>query len=109
MSDVLYRFDSHNVSNGVDMFDDPLPGHTVVINIEKHVVIRRTPKGAWISSFSHYKGERFILLTARKQFASNTIKEAKNQFIFRKRKYIQILNSKIDDTEISLRKVEDCI
>ena len=109
MSDVLYRFDSHNVSNGVDMFDDPLPGHTVVVNIEKHVVIRRTPKGAWISSFSHYKGERFILLTARKQFASNTIKEAKNQFIFRKRKYISILEDKINDTEIALIKIETWI
>ena len=106
MTDVLYRFESYNVPNGIDMFDDPIPGHTVVIDYQKHDVIRRTPKGAWISSFSHYKGERFVLLTARKQFASNTIKEAKNQFVFRKRKYIQILNSKIDDTEIALIKVE---
>jgi len=104
-TEYLYRFESHNSSLGVDQFDDPIPGHSVVLHLYKHEVLKWTPKGAWISKWNFGDEKKFVLLTARKQFASKTVKEAKQQFIHRKHKYISILQSKIDDTVSALHKI----
>lgn len=104
--EVLYRFDSHNVSRGVDMFDDPLPDYSIRVALYKYPIVKRTPKGAWIESFSNPSGKRFILLTARKQFASETVDKAKECFIARKKRYIHILSARIEDAENALKQME---
>lgn len=110
MTEYLYRYESHNVSLGIDQFDEPIPGHSVSIHLHKYKIIKRTPKGAWIPkyswSFDSDTEKRFVLLTARKQFASETIEKAKECFIARKKKYIRILESRISDANIAITKVE---
>ena len=103
--DVLYRYELATYSNGLDMFGEPLPRHITKIVLYKYRVLRRTPKGAWIDYFND-RGKRFVLLTARKQYATNTKEEAKQQFIHRTTRYISILQSRLADRIDGLKLIE---
>lgn len=100
MSDVLYRFDIVRYSNGVDQFDEPLPGHTVGLSCNEYPIVRRTPKGVWIDRGCMQK---FVLLTATKQWACETKELAAESFLRRKVKQIQILRAQIADAEEAMR------
>ena len=56
-------------------------------------IIRRTKQGVWINN---YGKEKFVLLSARKKFASETQADALISFIARKHRQIKILSSQLD-------------
>ena len=109
-ADVLYRYEEVRYSWGLGQYDDPLPGYNIKIELRELKVIRRTPKGAWIRRWSHNLntgGERFVRLTARKQYASNTKEEAMVCFIARKKRQIQILSRQLWQAKEALAIVEN--
>jgi len=63
-------------------------------------VIKTTPKGAWIQDDSLKL--RFILQTARKQWANKTPTIALEAFKARKRRQISILASNLDQARLAL-------
>ena len=71
--DILHRF--HDYGYG---------GERREVVHHKYRVTKRTPQGAWIMLTEWGHEKRFVLLTARKQFACETEKEAMNSFIRRK-------------------------
>ncbi len=109
--DVLYRYEEVRYSLGVDQFDDPLPGYTLKISLREIPVLKRTPKGAWVRRQYYTQASendrQFIRLTARKQYASNTKEEAKECFIARKKRQIQILSGQLEQAKEALALGED--
>lgn len=91
--DVLFRY--------VDVvyaapFDET--GHgtgTVKVELREYPIVRRTPKGVWISGADTCTGERFVLTKARRRFACPTVTEARASFIARKKAQIRILNAQL--------------
>lgn len=105
---VLYRFELYTYSAGVDQCGDPIPGHRVKVVCEEYKVIKNTPKGAWIK-YCNEAGKKFVLLTARKQFASKTKAEAKVCFVARKNRYASILRSRLRDVDEALKLIEHLV
>lgn len=106
MPEYLYRYDYTLVSLGLDQFDEPYPGHSIRLTITKYRIIKRTPQGAWIDtgySWAKPQTKKFVLLTAKKQFASETEERAKEAFIARKYFQLGIYKSKIKDIEQALK------
>jgi phosphopentomutase len=101
MTEYLYRLEFMLTSNGVDEYDEPYPGHGITLHMKRFDIIRRTPKGAWISRFFNWPVDRdkFVLLTARKQYASETEEKAVRQFLRRKERHRSILISQISDID----------
>lgn len=64
--------------------------HYTEICVERHVILRYTPCGAWIDT---YAGERFVNLRSTKQWASVTEAEAIDQLYHRKQSEVRILES----------------
>ncbi len=83
----LYRVDSS--ANGL------LASNSFLFASE-YAIIRTTPKGVWVQAWGVKK---FILNNARKRFAYPTLEEAKVSFIARRRKYVQILEAKIENAK----------
>jgi hypothetical protein len=119
--EYLYRYVEILYSTGTDQFDNPYPGSNLDLRLEKHRVLRRTPKGAWIEDDRGFprrvenskdgtvkwiKPERFVLLTARKQFASETKEKALESFRARKRRQLKILKSRAKVAEAALVHAE---
>lgn len=105
--DVLYRYENHEYSNGLDQFDDPLPGSTTRVHLHTYRVLSRTRCGAWITCWNDRDDRRFVRLTARKQFASNTKNEALDCFKHRKKAQVRILKSQLANAERALRMAEN--
>lgn len=55
-------------------------------------VRKRTPKGAWIY-------DRFVLLTARKKYACETLEEAVESFLARKTRQASIYQHRLNDAK----------
>ena len=91
--DCLYRFDSGHSSDIASVI------------YKEFKIIRRTPKGAWIKYWNE-KGEKFVNLEARKQFASETKEIARTNFLARKKRYASILSSRLRSTEAEIRIME---
>jgi hypothetical protein len=112
MDEFLYRYESHNTSNGCDEFDNPYPGHTVELYCRKYRIVKKTPKGHRIELGIPMDiggagmPTKFILQNATKRFACPTKAEALDSFIARKKRYIRILGGHISDAEIAIRKAE---
>lgn len=116
--DKLYRYEEVHYSAGVDEFDNPLPGGVVIVELREYPILARTAKGAWISTslwvsalFSDEKtrrerGERFVLLTARKRFASETREQALDDYRARKHRQIEILKARTRIAELALRAAD---
>jgi len=100
MTEFLYRFEGIRYSAGVDEYGDPLPykGRRDIC-CNAYPIIKRAPKGAWISIMGEKK---FVNLTARKQFACETKQLALDSFIARKKRQIIILNSQLEDAKTFL-------
>jgi hypothetical protein len=64
-----------------------------------YVVVRRTPKGVWLDLGFH---KRFVLLDAKKQWASPTFEAARDHFKARKRRQISILQAQLNDAKAAL-------
>jgi len=80
MKEFLYRYEEVNYESGIR------------ICLRRYEILRKTPKGAWIIHFQGTKQEKFILLTAMKQFACETVDKALISFKFRKLKQLKIWN-----------------
>ena len=67
MDEYIYRYDDIRFSLGCDQFDNPYLGYNLELMLSKYKIVRKTPKGCWIS-FYHFddKPDKFILLTAYK-------------------------------------------
>ena len=46
-----YRIEDHAVSNGVDEYGDPYPGHSMSLSLIPFKVVKETPQGVWLSAF----------------------------------------------------------
>lgn len=118
--EVLYRYEDVHYSAGVDQFDNPLPGGRIRVELREYPVLKRTPKGAWIKECWKWsammpfpgeetrqdRGERFVLLTARKRFAAETKEQALDDYKARKRRQIRILKARLLSIEAALFAVD---
>lgn len=105
-----YRFDDVAYAAPFDETGS-LPG-TIEVELRMYKLIRRTPKGAWIAQvFAHVDGgtftgsERFVLDGAKKRFACPTIEAAKQSFIARKQRQIDIYQARIHRANVALSKL----
>lgn len=103
-AEYLYRYESRRTAS-VDEWDN-LVGSRTHLYLTKYKVLKWTPKGAWINYFGNSNNKKFVLLTARKQFACKTEKDALTALMFRKKRYISILSSRIRDVEETIRLCE---
>lgn len=119
--DVLYRYEDVHYSRGVDQFDNPLTGGHIRIQLREYLVLKRTPKGAWIKGCWTWRGmmpmpgketrrdqgERFVLLSARKRFAAETKEQALDDYKARKRRQAGILRARLIAAEQALHAASD--
>lgn len=92
---------TEHICSGLDEFDNPIGPGILKVELYKYGVIKRTPKGAWINSCP----KKFVLLTARKKFACNTVDEAKESFIARKNRQKKILTAQLKQCEKALELI----
>jgi hypothetical protein len=102
-----YRYEIVRYSNGVDEFDDPLPGHSVAVEVRDFMVLRHTPKGVWIETWAGDK--RFVLKDARKRYACPTKEEALDSFIARQRRRVSILEAQAQDSRIGMQIAKELV
>lgn len=105
-TEYLYRYNDQKCSRGLDMFDEPIQGFNTDIVLSKYKIIKRTPKGAWISTCDWTDDKKFVLLIARKQYACETTEEAKQSFIMRKRRQLEILSTQLEHVKLALQQIE---
>ena len=93
--EYLYRIDG-GLTGSEEWFE-------VKIWFNRYRIVERTPKGAWIT-VSEYRmsKDKFVLLTAVKQYACRTEEEAKVSFEARKKRQIGILTSQLDHAKRAL-------
>jgi hypothetical protein len=103
-TEFLYRYVDRMYASSIDEFDNPSGPPSVGVTLKKYLIIRRTPKGAWIDD---YGLERFVLLTAHKKFACETPEEALQSFIARKERQLLILGNKTKIAQLALRLARD--
>lgn len=109
VGDIWYRFDTTLlVGNNSET--------TVSIKERQFVVIKLTKCGAWITEkFNENDGfirgydhmetrRRFVMVNNTKSYAYPTVERAKISFLFRKRKQISILKSKLDTAIVAFEK-----
>jgi hypothetical protein len=96
-----YRVQETFYSGGVDEYDNPIGGGPVGVRLNKHRVLKTTPKGVWVSDY--YGRKRFVLRGANKRYATPSPAEAWESFIARKRRQISILKAQARDAEFALR------
>lgn len=97
IGDVLYRVHYyHDV--------DFETSYSVKLKIKEYPIIKLTPKGCWIRL--NQTDKKFVLLSARKKYANEAIKEAYESFILRKQRHNDILLTTIENNKdaISLAK-----
>jgi hypothetical protein len=103
----LYRYESRaNATFAQDMcgeYTSHVLYRTTNLYLTEYRIIRETPKGVWIEFYDNPKKEKFVLLTARKQFACRTKQEALKSFIARKNKQIRILTAQLENAKEALR------
>ena len=73
---------------------------------QRFKIIRKTEKGVWID---HWGKEKFVLLTARKQFACKTQDEALISFIARKNASISTHLSQLERAKEALKFAKESI
>jgi hypothetical protein len=98
-TDVLWRVDGKRYSVVIDADREEYGSTPLQVEMRWYHVTKRTPCGAWL-------GSRFVRLNARKQFASNTEKEALESYIARKKRQIGILSAQLREAERGLKIAE---
>lgn len=111
--EVLYRAEA-KVRSRVACFDEwtgkfthfvDAYNPTVDIHYLEYPIIRRTPKGAWISVWAECR-TRFVLLEANKRFACPAKEEALESLRARSARRAKILKAQLRDVEIALAHIE---
>jgi len=90
----LYRYDDYVYSNINEFGDLDGPGR-IEVRCSYYEILKETPKGVWIKYYLNPLGKKFVLLSARKQFACRTKEKALLMFRFRKIKQVKILEAKL--------------
>ncbi len=95
--EVLYRISEHALWDDGEM----------VIKCDEYRVLRRTPKGAWVSrnpvQYGSYGKDRFVLDGFGKRFAYPTKQDAMASFIIRKKSQIGHLEQQLDFARAALK------
>lgn len=91
-ADVLWRVEDRRYAACIDPDGDVWGSTPLQAEARWYHIRKRTPKGAWI-------GDRFILLTARKKFACETLEEAMKSFLARKTRQASIYRHRLKDAE----------
>lgn len=93
---VLYRYDS-------DI------GNRDVVLLDSYQVVRRTPCGVWIQTAPGYPKPKlkFVLNDSRKRWAHETLDGAKESFLARKNRQLNILRNQIIDIEACVRAMNE--
>lgn len=97
-SNVLYRYDDYSTG------DDYVTG--IEICLRTYPVIRRTPKGVWISREAYGK-QRFVLNGTRKAYAYPTKEEALASFIARKTRQRLLLEFQLKRVAAALKLAKE--
>jgi len=107
----LYRYYDVQYSAGCDEYDNDLGPGRVGINLIEFEVIRETRCGFWIATKYCFNApgekiprncQKFVNMNANKKYACKTKEEAKESFIARKRRQIQILSCGIERAKKAL-------
>lgn len=119
MTDVLYRYVETHYAPPADEFGDIGRGPgSVDVSLREYSILRRTPRGCWISldwwrpgesgniSLASTSGERFVLTSARKRFVCPTEAEARTSFVARKKAQIRIHKACIERAARALSAFE---
>jgi hypothetical protein len=109
--EVMYRYDEIEYhTNAKDGFILP-HGRNIKVELKTFDVVKRTRRGTWISLVPIYmpideedrRSRKFILSGARKKYACETIPEAKESYLRRKHRQIEILTHKLNRAKIGLQ------
>ena len=73
------------------------------VHITQYQVLKRTAKGVWLYNFGDRK---FVLASARKQFASPTEAAAWESLIHRKKRQITILTNQLETAKLIMHLAE---
>lgn len=83
-----------------------------VVELLRFPIVKRTACGAWIDTGErNYELEgcplkpRFVNLKARKQYANETVAEARTAFLARNRKHIALLRARAENAEKARKAV----
>jgi hypothetical protein len=101
--EILYRYDAVVTAPLLDEFENPMGRSGIALYLHRYRVIRHTPKGVWVKTGWGDKAKRYILLTARKRWASPTRQEAWESFIARKTRQQNILYNQMMQAEAMTR------
>lgn len=107
--EYLYRYEEIRWSLGLDEFDNPIQGCRLEVSLSKYEIAKRTPKGAWVYRYSFTSDKKFVNLSAKKKFACESIEEAKESFLRRKERQIQILSSQLKEAKKAKSIIENMI
>ncbi len=103
MTDAFYRYEVTRYAAPLDEFDNPVGGGTLRLRLDTYQVVRKTPKGVWITD--GLSKDKFILLSAKKRWACPTKEEAAVAFAARKRRHISILKGQMETAEQALELI----
>ena len=105
--EYAYRATETTYAPPVDEYDQPLricDLGRIVVHIHRYPIIKRTPCGMWIDV---YGDKKFVLLTATKQFACESIELAKQSFVARKKRQLAIYQAKMRKVVAALALADD--
>lgn len=97
--DALWRVEAKRYCVAIDPDRDKYGVSDPELQAWWYRVKRRTAKGAWINLGGM---EKFVLLTANKRFACNTVAEALESFKARKNRQVAILKRQLAHAEADL-------
>lgn len=103
VGEYAYRIESKFYAPSLDEFDEPVGRSQQVLEVHKFQITKVTAAGIWID---HWRGPKFVLLTAHKKFACLSLEEAKKSFKARKKTQIRILCNQLQRAEEALKMVE---
>ena len=96
----LYRYE--DVSYGILNDWEEVVGSYVKVEERNYEVIKETPKGYWIKLFSSFDEKKWVSNNAKNRFAYPTKEEALFNFKARKKRQIQILESRLKKAKEAL-------
>ena len=110
VGDPMYRYMDHLVAPlAYDDVPDRFSRAEVRVSCYEYVVVRKTPKGAWIafSKNSHRDSWKFVLDNATKRFAHETREKALESFRYRKQRQAEIYRKRLKQVEQALFKAQN--
>lgn len=98
--DVWYRFEDFRWAAPLNEWDEPVGTGRAEVQLVEFPVIKHTPKGVKLMVDGY---PRLVCHGWRKKFASETVEDAKKDFLARKGAQKRILQNKIDHVNEALQ------